>query len=124
MKRVFMVVIGAVLVGAVALSWAITSSAEPRSASVAAPAAAGSSATGPVQPIAEDTQTVRLRVEGMTCGGCAISARVVLKKLEGVREADVSYEEELAVVTYDSRKVTPERMIEALDQISATPPRS
>ena len=116
MKRVFMVMIGAVLVGAVALSWVMTSSADPGSASGAAPAAGESSATGSVEAMPEETQTVLLRVEGMTCGGCAISARGVLKKLEGVREADVSYEEELAVVTYDSRKITPDRMIEALDQ--------
>jgi copper chaperone CopZ len=63
-----------------------------------------------------DTQTVRLRIEGMTCGGCAISARVVLERLDGVQKAEVKYEEILAIVNYDAKKVTPEQMIKALKE--------
>lgn len=60
------------------------------------------------------TDTVRLKVEGMTCGGCAISARMVLERLEGVVKAQVDYDHKLATVQYDAAKVTPEQMIEAL----------
>ena len=66
--------------------------------------------------MAPDTRTVRLRIEGMTCGGCAISARIVLERLNGVEEAEVSYEQKLAVVSYDPSKVTPARMIAALKE--------
>lgn len=61
-----------------------------------------------------DTTTVRLRIEGMTCGGCAISARALLRRMEGVETADVSYEEAIATVTYDPSAVTPQEMIDAL----------
>ena len=58
--------------------------------------------------------TVRLKVEGMTCGGCAISARMVLERLEGVEKAEVDYDRRLAIVHYDAKKVSPQKMIDAL----------
>ena len=61
-----------------------------------------------------DTQTVTLRVEGMTCGGCVIGVRRVLERLAGVQKAEVSYEKQRAVVTYDANKVTVEQMIAAI----------
>lgn len=67
-----------------------------------------------VAAVALDTSVVSLRIEGMTCGGCAVSARIVLERLEGVRKANVNYEQKIAVVTYDGSKTTPERMIAAL----------
>jgi copper chaperone CopZ len=60
------------------------------------------------------TDTVRLKVEGMTCGGCAISARLVLQRLDGVKKAEVDYDTKVAVVHYDAAKVSPQQMIEAL----------
>lgn len=65
---------------------------------------------------ADENRTVRLRIEGMTCGGCAISVRVVLERLAGVEKADVRYDEKLAIVIYDAEKVTPERMIKTLEE--------
>ena len=57
---------------------------------------------------------VTLQIEGMTCGGCAIAARKVLRDLDGVQEAKVEYDKKTAVVSYDSAKLTPVQMIEAL----------
>ena len=65
---------------------------------------------------AAETRLVRLSIEGMTCGGCAISARIVLERLEGVEKADVDYERRLATIRYDDRVVTPEQMVRALKQ--------
>jgi copper chaperone CopZ len=61
-----------------------------------------------------DRKTATLGVEGMTCGACSTSVRVVLKKLDGVVDAKVSLEEKKAVVTYSPAKVTPEKMVEAI----------
>ena len=61
-----------------------------------------------------DSAKVKFNVDGMTCGGCALSARLVLEKLDGVIKAEVNYEKKLAVVTYDPAKITPEKMIAAL----------
>lgn len=70
--------------------------------------------------VAEQLQTVRLRVEGMTCGGCVIGTRKVLTRLPGVTKADVSYERREAVVTYDPAKVTVAQMIAAVKTLGYT----
>jgi len=63
---------------------------------------------------ATDSNIVTLHVEGMTCGGCVIGVRKVLERLPGVQKADVSYEKQRAVVTYDPDRVTVEQMIAAI----------
>ena len=63
---------------------------------------------------ASATKTVAFKVKGMTCGGCVLGVRKVLTRLPGVSKADVSYEKSRAVVTYDSDKVTPAKMIAAI----------
>lgn len=60
------------------------------------------------------TGTATLTVQGMTCGACATSVKVVLEKLDGVSEARVHFDEKRAVVRYDPSKVTPGRMAEAI----------
>lgn len=42
-----------------------------------------------------------LKVNGMTCGGCASSVTKVLKALPGVRSAEVSLERGEAEVSFD-----------------------
>lgn len=63
---------------------------------------------------------VTLRVEGMTCGGCTIATRTVLTRLPGVVRAEVTYEPQQAVVTYDAAKVTVARMIAAIGTLDYT----
>jgi mercuric transport protein len=73
-----------------------------------------------VSASAVEPRTVTLRIEGMTCGGCAIAARKVLERLDGVQKAEVSYEKQRAVVTYDPDKVTLGQMIGAVKQLGYT----
>jgi copper chaperone len=46
-------------------------------------------------------QTITLRIQGMTCGGCVNSVKTVLERLSGVGQADVSLEKAEAVVQHD-----------------------
>jgi mercuric transport protein len=80
----------------------------------------GVAAAAPVRASALEPRTVTLRVEGMTCGGCAIAARKVLERLDGVTKAEVSYEKQRAVVTYDPERVTVEQMIAAVKKLGYT----
>ncbi|MGH7459196.1 MAG: heavy-metal-associated domain-containing protein [Longimicrobiaceae bacterium] len=98
MKRILPILVVAVAAGVLTVTDPLTAPAV--SARAVAPAA--------------ELARVALQVEGMTCGGCALSTRIVLKRLDGVKEAEVSYEQKRAIVTYDPDKVTPERMIAAL----------
>lgn len=66
------------------------------------------------------TSVVTLNITGMTCGGCAIAARKVLTRLDGVSKADVSYEKGNAVVTYDPAKTDAQKMIAAIKTLGYT----
>ncbi|MBI3949120.1 MAG: heavy-metal-associated domain-containing protein [Acidobacteria bacterium] len=61
--------------------------------------------------------TARIQIEGMTCGGCAVSVHQVLAKREGVKSVEVSFEQKRAIVKYDPAKITPEQLAEAINQI-------
>ena len=61
-------------------------------------------------------ETVVLRVDGMTCPSCGFTVRTALKRLDGVRGAKVA-QSEGPVVEYDAAKVTPQRMIEAVNAL-------
>ena len=49
---------------------------------------------------------------------CATTARVVLQRVSGVQQADVSYETGKAVVTYDSELTAPEEFIAELERMT------
>jgi len=70
--------------------------------------------------------SVMLKVEGMTCASCALAIRTALKRLDGVRDARVSVEDKRAVVDYEPAKVTPQKMIEAINKLGyrASVPRA
>lgn len=64
-------------------------------------------------------------VKGMDCGGCVIGTRAALKKLEGVQQADASYDDATGKGTawalYDPAKVSPERLMAAIRELGYTP---
>lgn len=62
-------------------------------------------------------KSVTLAVEGMTCGACSVAVKTALKKLDGVKDASVSYADKRAVVEYDPTKVTPNQMVEAVTKL-------
>ncbi len=53
---------------------------------------------------------VEMKVEGMTCEGCAAKVKTCLEKVEGVKSAEVSLEKKLAVVTFDNGKTNEEAL--------------
>ncbi len=65
-----------------------------------------------------DTTHVRLAIEGMTCGSCATTAKIILRRIPGVFEASVSYDSASAVVVFDPAVTSPKVMIEQLDQMA------
>lgn len=47
-------------------------------------------------------QTLTLRIDGMTCGGCVRSVKKVLESVPGVRSAEVSLERAQAMLQLDA----------------------
>ena len=54
---------------------------------------------------------VLLKIEGMTCAGCAQTIRRALERDEGVREARVSWDSGTAEVSYDPLKTREEQIL-------------
>lgn len=97
-----------------------TAGAVPSTAVAAAPVRSATPSVVALVAAAAEVKTVRLKVEGMTCGGCTIGTQKVLARLAGVKKAEVSYEKKEAVVTYDASKVTVEQMIAAIKTLGYT----
>lgn len=76
--------------------------------SAGCPQTAITTEAGPVKQVV-------LPVEGMTCGGCAISVKAALKGLKGVREAKVDVDKGEAVITYAEGEVTVDQMVRAIN---------
>jgi copper chaperone CopZ len=74
-------------------------------------------AESPSTPKGPQVSAVTLKVEGMTCPSCAFTVRTALRKLDGVRDAKVSKADSQAVVYFDASRVTPQRMIDAINRL-------
>ncbi len=72
------------------------------------------STLGSGQPSSE---RVVLAVEGMYCDSCAAGIKAMLKRTAGVIAADVSYQKKEAVVDYNPEKVTPEKIVETINNL-------
>ena len=69
---------------------------------------------------------VVLSLEGMTCASCAMRIEKGLKKVPGIKDANVNLATEQATVTYDPTQTDIEQMVHKVDAIGykATPPVS
>lgn len=59
-------------------------------------------------------EKVSLKVEGMTCGGCALGVKKTLEKQKGVHKAEVSLEKGQATVEVEKEKAKPEDLAAAV----------
>ena len=61
-------------------------------------------------------KTVKFRVEGMHCDGCAQIIQSLLEKKTGVRTANVSFNDGEARILYDIRAVSEDKLAEAIEK--------
>lgn len=59
-------------------------------------------------------KTEVLNINGMSCGGCAITVAGALKAMDGVSDATVSLEEKHATVEFDETRVSLEQLKSAV----------
>lgn len=78
---------------------------------------ASATAASSPPPSESAIQEVVLEVEGMTCASCNITVSKALTNLDGVEEAQVTFEPPQAVVTYDPARVSIEQMVEATTNV-------
>jgi len=59
---------------------------------------------------------LKVHIPSMDCAACALNIQSVLRKQSGVKQAQVSFDTKQAVVQYDSTRISPEKIIAAIDQ--------
>lgn len=62
-------------------------------------------------------KTVTIPIEGMTCSACAARVKRTLKALDGVVEAEINLEHRNAQVRYVEGKISPERVVAAINRL-------
>jgi Cu+-exporting ATPase len=68
-------------------------------------------------PAPTQTKQITIPIVGMHCANCANTVGRGLKRLPGVGDANVSYANERAVISYDPKRVTPDQMIALIDDL-------
>ena len=59
---------------------------------------------------------IKIKIEGMTCGGCVSSVQKALQAVVGVEAISVSLEDGLAVVAYDESDCDVPAIVEAIEE--------
>ena len=59
---------------------------------------------------------LKVKILSMDCAACALNIQSVLRKQAGVQQAHVSFASKEAVVQYDATKISPEKIIAAIDE--------
>lgn len=70
----------------------------------------------PPAVVGTNTAALQVRIPSMDCAACALNIQSVLKKQPGVEQAQVSFDTKTATVQYDRTKLSPEKIIAAIDQ--------
>jgi copper chaperone CopZ len=73
-------------------------------------------AAGPQADQKIQVKTVVIPVEGMVCVACAGTVKRALKSIDGVSNVEVSLEKRTAQVTYAPDKLSPDRLVAAINK--------
>jgi len=63
------------------------------------------------------SDTLQLKVTGMTCGGCENAVKRALQHVDGVEEVTASHSAGLVGVRFDTTKVTPAILKEKIESL-------
>ena len=77
----------------------------------------GSATSAAPANCAVKNERVLIAIEGMHCTSCANGIKAMLKRTPGVIAADVSYDRREADVEYDSSRISPEKILEAISNM-------
>lgn len=79
-----------------------------------------------VAALAQEFQTVTLKIEGMSCGACVKDVKAALLKVTGVKEAEIKmgtkslffndYSDAWATVTFEPGEATVKELIKPVEQ--------
>ena len=61
-------------------------------------------------------RSTEIDIKGLTCTGCALTAKIVLEDHEGVVSADVNMETGKAIVKFNGDRITPQQLADLLNE--------
>ncbi len=62
-------------------------------------------------------QTIKLNIYGMHCTSCAFNIDGELEDTEGVKESKTNYAKQQAEVTYDSKKISVDKIVSVIRKL-------
>ena len=62
-------------------------------------------------------EKLELKIEGMHCGSCAVGIQMLTTQMDGVKSAEVSYNDKKGVFEIDPVKVTREAIVKAVAEL-------
>lgn len=62
-------------------------------------------------------EKLELNIEGMHCGSCAVGIQMLVSQMDGVKSAEVSYENKKAVFEFDPAKTNKEAIVKAIEEL-------
>jgi len=57
---------------------------------------------------------LKLRVEGLECGGCALDLETILLSMDGIIKARANCREEKVTIEYDPQEIDEEKILSAI----------
>ena len=62
-------------------------------------------------------EKITLNIQGMHCGSCAVGIQMLTSQMDGVKSAEVSYEDKKGTIELDPAKVTKEQIIKGIEEL-------
>lgn len=76
----------------------------------------GTQSNAPVVVTDANSTVLKVKIPSMDCAACAVSIQTKLRQQPGIVTAQVNYDMKEAVVQYDATKLSPEKIIAAIDE--------
>jgi copper chaperone CopZ len=64
-----------------------------------------------------ETKNACFNVEGMTCATCTVTTKAAVKKLNGIKDIQVSLDEKSAVIKYDDALTSSDEIKKKIDSV-------
>ena len=62
-------------------------------------------------------EKLELNIEGMHCGSCAVGIQMLVSQMDGVKSAEVSYENKKGIFEFDPTKNNKEAIVKTIGEL-------
>lgn len=62
-------------------------------------------------------EKVDFKISGMHCGSCAVGIQMLVSQMDGVKSAEVSYDDKKGTFEFDPAKVSKDSIVKAIAEL-------